>query len=264
MNQQHNISHKQRRPLPPTIRLLLSGLCLGVVFFFNLTQSAAATPPAACGASEAGCQLQANFSAVSSSNTLPGITAVNSSAFGSLIYPDFIEIEQLARAALRRGLIMRESISPYRDDNDFDTFTNHLDTEAGFSTVYTPTTPYDSGLTLNAIVDNVEADLTEARDLYAYLLVFAPNYRFRADAAYISTVPSGYPKALCDPALPENPNPPDPNFTGQVLPPVVDWCDFQSRLRQSVREAANMRLIFGQEFMVDALGVNFSGGFIGG
>ena len=46
---------------------------------------------------------------------------------------------------------------------------------------------------------------------------------------------------------------------------MIDWCNFPARLRQSVREAANMRLLFGQQFMVDAMGLHFSGiDFVGG
>ncbi|MEZ4681282.1 MAG: hypothetical protein R2932_44415 [Caldilineaceae bacterium] len=50
-----------------------------------------------------------------------------------------------------------------------------------------------------------------------------------------------------------------------MLDPVIDWCNFTARLRQSVREAAYLRMIFGQQFMVDALGLHFSAGaLIGG
>src|SRR4029079_1134264 len=49
-----------------------------------------------------------------------------------------------------------------------------------------------------------------------------------------------------------------------VLSPVVDWCDFKARLRQSIREAANIRMMVGQQFMVDALGMNFSSKTVGG
>ena len=46
---------------------------------------------------------------------------------------------------------------------------------------------------------------------------------------------------------------------------MIDWCNFPARLRQSVREAANLRLLFGQQFMVDAMGLHFSGvEFVGG
>ena len=46
--------------------------------------------------------------------------------------------------------------------------------------------------------------------------------------------------------------------------PIIDWCNFPARLRQSVREAAYLRMIFAQQFVVDALGLNFSGDLVGG
>ena len=67
-----------------------------------------------------------------------------------------------------------------------------------------------------------------------------------------------YKNTLC--AKAENPNPPDPQHTGQVLDPIVDWCNFPARLRQAVREAAYLRMVFAQQFMVDALGLHFSAG----
>ena len=63
----------------------------------------------------------------------------------------------------------------------------------------------------------------------------------------------------------EDLNPPDPEYTGLVLAPIIDWCDFRARLRQAVRESVNIRMIFGQQFVVDAMGLHFSGTeFVGG
>ena len=80
----------------------------------------------------------------------------------------------------------------------------------------------------------------------------------RADNGTDSDAGANYKEELC--AQPEDPNPPDPAKSGQVLDPVIDWCDFPARLRQSVREAAYLRMIFAQQFMVDALGLHFSAG----
>ncbi len=41
---------------------------------------------------------------------------------------------------------------------------------------------------------------------------------------------------------------------------MIDWCNFPARLRQAAREAAYLRMIFAQQFMVDALGLHFSAG----
>lgn len=174
---------------------------------------------------------------------------------GQLIYVDFKQIETEARTKLERGLTMRESISPYKQENDFNTHLRNLDYAAGWDQVYPGTTPYEDTLTFIQVVNSVEKDLTEARDLYAFLVVFAPEARFRNDGDYNSS--------LCGITDKEDPNPADPAFSGQVLDPVIDWCNFRARLRQSVREAANVRMILGQEFMVDALVRNFSSDFQG-
>jgi len=111
---------------------------------------------------------------------------------------------------------------------------------------------------MQTAIDTAVAELLEARNLYAFLLVYAPQARFRADAAYSAL--------LC--AKPEEPNPPakdaNDNPIAVVLPPVIDWCNFEARLLQSVREAANIRMIFAQQFVVDALGLHFSATTAGG
>jgi hypothetical protein len=114
-------------------------------------------------------------------------------------------------------------------------------------------------MTLQQRIDLADADLRQARDLYAFLAVYAPVARMRADDGTDPNNPGpNYKEQLC--AQPEDPDPPDPAHTGQVLDPVIDWCNFPARLRQSVREAAYLRMIFAQQFMVDALGLHFSAG----
>jgi hypothetical protein len=279
--------HKQQMLSPPW-RVVLAGLCLGIVLAFNLSQISGAGDPAACGVAEKHCRLSGGFSGVSAGGTyLGGITASSNPPFGSLVYdPDLVQVEQQARAALARGLAMRESIDPYKFGNDFNSFVRTLDAVAGFDTTYQGVTPYNSGTpkTLNQIIIAAETDLRQARDLYAFLLVYAPEadpgdqaIRFRADPRYTNGGGGAYgsewvdnwngtDKALCDPAYPEELLPEaDPQTNpGEVLPPKIDWCDFHARFRQSVREAANIRMIYGQEFKVDALGVNFSGAIFGG
>lgn len=250
---------KSQRKL--TIRMVSHGVLLGLLFSLAFTFSSSYAqgikPP--CGANEASCRVSGGFSAVSVENTNPNLTGIaspSSPAFGALVYTDFKQIEAVAREHLGRAITMRESISPYKANNNFDQHLRQLDYQSGFTKVWGGTSPYPSGLTFLEIVNKVESDLTTARNYYAFLAVFAPEQRFRTDSFYTAS--------LCGTTDKEDPVPPDPLNTGQVKPPIVDWCNFKARLRQSVREAANVRMIIGQEFMVDALGMNFSGNFVGG
>ena len=203
-------------------------------------------------------QSEVNPNPISVDHPSPsGQPAVAPSApvFGELVYSDFVEMEKQARGLLRPNLQFREDISPYRSNTNFDKLVRQFDTAGGFTAIYTAT------LTLQDRIDQADRELSEARDLYAYLLAAAPQARFRADPYYKGDPPDkSYTKSLCGyPESKENPNPPDPKFSGQVLEPVIDWCDFGARLRQSVREAVNIRMIFGQQFMVDATALHFSG-----
>lgn len=175
---------------------------------------------------------------------------------GGLIYEDFIKIERKAYSLLKPNLEFRESISPYNNKPDYLTLVQKFDYKAGLAGIYTGT------ITLQDRIDQADRELRQARDLYAFLAVYAPESRFRQNSV---TDGINYTTSLCgEGKSKEEPNPPDPKKSGQVLPPVVDWCDFKARLRQSVREAANIRMIFGQQFVVDALEVAFSGDFKGG
>lgn len=197
----------------------------------------------------------------------PAIAGASLPVSGQLIYEDFKAVEAQARALLRRNINFRQDISPYRGGNSFDELVRKFDTASGGGpTGFNKPSPDNPNLTLQDRIDQADAELRQARDLYAYLIVFGPETRFRADGFYNGAPPVGYPASLCgNPASKENPDPPDPQHSGQVLDPIVDWCDFGARLRQSVREAANIRMIFGQQFMVDALGLHFSGAeFYGG
>lgn len=199
--------------------------------------------------------LLGDISAIGSA-TSPTTPAVDSSELlraGALFYADYKALEAEARGLLERNLGFREDISPYRGINKFDDLVRKFDEGSGFSAPYTD--PISGTISLQARIDLADAQLRRARDIYGFLAVYAPVARMRADADYSA--------ALC--AQPENPDPPDPQNTGRVLDPIIDWCDFVARLRQTVREAAYLRLIFAQQFMVDALGLHFSGGaLIGG
>ena len=248
--------------------VLIFGVLLG-------TATKAGVAQAACGPnnlSEA-CSnlytLNGSYSALSGRSTQTG--SVISSAdranlpmAGALLYQDYKALETQARALLEPNLKFREDISPYQGLNNFDKLIRHFDVNSGFAAAYDDPDPNIGMMTLQARIDKADRELRQARDLYAYLAVYADEHRIHADDGQNPAFPGAdYKNTLCK--SPEDPNPADPQHTGQVLDPVIDWCNFGARLRQSVREAAYLRMIFAQQFMVDALGLHFSGGaLIGG
>lgn len=253
-----------RGPDPSGRRLLRSslfGIALGFAFLFTLNLAAAQ------GSLEPRCGADPHCGAANAISPGEGeafgnyrITGPSAPAAGALVYDDFKRIEAQARDLLRRNMNFRQDISPYRGGNSFDELVRKFDTAAGGVTGFNKPAPDNPNLTLQQRIDIADADLRQARDLYAYLTVFGPETRFRGDGFYNGAPPVGYPAPLCgNPASKENPNPPDLQHDGQVLDPIIDWCDFPARLRQSVREAANIRMIFAQQFMVDAMGLHFSG-----
>ena len=184
-------------------------------------------------------------------------------AAGPLFYPDYKVLEAEARTLLERSIKFRQDISPYRDSKNFNDLVRHFDEKSGFSASYTD--PVLGQLTLQQRIDRADTDLRRAREIYGFLAVYAPEARLRGDDGSDPAFnPNGaaagddYKIKLC--AQAENPSPADPQHTGQVLDPVVDWCNFPARLRQAAREAAYLRMIFAQQFMVDALGLHFSAG----
>lgn len=209
--------------------------------------------------------LTGNISAVGSatSNTLPAVDQSQLAMAGPLFYADYKALEEEARDLLERNMKFRQDIAPYRQNNNFNKLVRQFDVNSGFAAVYDDPDQTIPAMSLQERIDLAESDLRQARDLYAYLAVYAPEARMRADNGTDSVPGDNYKDDLC--AKAENPNPPDPAKSGQVLDPVNDWCNFTARLRQSVREAAYLRMIFGQQFMVDALGLHFSAGaLIGG
>ena len=179
-------------------------------------------------------------------------------AAGELIYEDFRAVEERARELMQRSLEFREDISPYRESATFDELVRKFDAASGDITE--SSLPYTDKVTgqsmsLGERINQADRELRQARDLYAYLLTFAPQARFYSDSSHY--------RLLCGKT--ENPNPPDRAYTGLVQDPIIDWCNFRARLRQAVRESVNIRMIYGQEFMVDALSLHFSGTeFVGG
>ncbi len=224
----------------------LSGRLLGVVLLFSiftLVASAQGGP----------IPFSGEFSAVSGFSGAGGqpyrVAYPRLPTSGPLIFDDMKRMEARARALLMNNLTFREAISPYQGANQFDALVRRFDEKSGFAAP----DPTGQESSLGARIELAVRQLEEARDLYAYLAVFADAQRFRDDAAYASD--------LC--AQPENPNPVTDPQTGEVGEPVIDWCDFPARLRQSVREAAYLRMIFGQQFLVDALDAVFSANLVG-
>ncbi len=247
-----------------SIGALLLGLMLTLLLLYRIAQ-------AACGGGNLSdfCSndfgLTGNLSAVGSatSSTLPAVDNSQLPTAGALFYADYKAIETEARGLLERNLTFREDISPYKGQNSFDQLVRQYDIQSGFTGVtYDDPDPTIPAMSLQARIDQADLELRQARDLYAYLAVFAPVDRLRNDDGTDSVPGADYKGALC--AQAENPNPPDPTKSGQVLDPIIDWCNFGARLRQSVREAAYIRMIFAQEFMVDALGLQFGSNLLGG
>ena len=246
---------------PGLLRPWLSGVALGLLLALGLSIPSSTAQSPVCGFDGTTCPVTGDWDPLSVDSVPSGATAItapSAPAFGALVYdPDYKRLEDQAREKLKRGMEARLALSPYQGNLEFSQYVTRFDYAAGWTRAYTGTTPYSQTLTLMDLIDLADQDLREARDLYAYLAVYAPEYRFRADADYITTTLPGYTAPLC--GAPENPDPEDPAHSGLVLDPVIDWCNFPARMRQSVREAAYLRMIFGQQFMADALGLQFSG-----
>jgi len=204
--------------------------------------------------------LSGDLSAAGSptSNSFPAVDNSRLPMAGALFYADYKALEAQARGLLERNMNFRADISPYRPNNNFNKLVRQFDVNSGFSAVYDDPDAAIPSMTLQQRIDLADADLRLARDLYAFLAVYAPEARMRTDNGTDAVPGANYKDQLC--AQAENPSPPDPAHSGQVLDPVIDWCNFPARLRQSVREAAYLRMIFAQQFMVDALGLHFSAG----
>lgn len=228
------------------------GLLLALIFTFT-SDTRPAT--AACGPNQQSDACSPNFglaggiSAVSTDLTNPvRLHSSQLEVVGALTYSDYVAMENEARQLLESAMKFRQDISPYQGTNKFDELVRRFNIDTGFAN-----TPYngaagdpDYPMTLKGQIDGADKNLRRARDLYAYLTIYAPAARMRAEYATTWCKNDGAPDAS----------------TGYEA--TIDWCDFSARLRQSAREAAYLRLIFAQEFMVDALGLRFGGQLLGG
>ncbi|MEZ4681281.1 MAG: hypothetical protein R2932_44410 [Caldilineaceae bacterium] len=70
---------------------------------------------------------------------------------------------------------------PYRQNNNFNKLVRQFDVNSGFAAVYDDPDQTIPAMSLQERIDLGERELRQARDLYAYLAVYAPEARMRAD-----------------------------------------------------------------------------------
>lgn len=239
-----------------SLRTVLSGITLGLVLALTLSLQSGS---AACGPNNRSDYCSDHYGMLGDLSAVAGRTSVVGADYpavappelapaGELIYVDMKAMEIKARGLLKSSADFRTTISPSLNKPDFDRLVRQFDYASGFIRDLDGAGP--GTMTLQQRIDQADADLRLARDIYAFLAVYANIPRFKADPDYSA--------ALC--ARPDNINPPvDPTHPDVVPEPVIDWCNFAARMRQSVREAAYLRMIFGQQFTADALGLHFSG-----
>ncbi|MCB0088537.1 MAG: hypothetical protein KDE54_11540, partial [Caldilineaceae bacterium] len=165
--------------------------------------------------------LSGDLTAVGSptGNSLPTVDNSRLPMAGALFYADYKALETQARDLLERNMNFRADISPYQPNNNFNKLVRQFDINSGFSAPYDDPDPAIPAMTLQQRIDLADADLRQARDLYAFLAVYAPVARMRTDTGQDANNPGpNYKEQLC--AQAEDPNPPDPTHTGQVLSPV--------------------------------------------
>ncbi len=139
-----------------------------------------------------------------------------------MTYLDLKYVEQAAREKLKCGLDVREALSPYKGNVAFETYVKQFDYEAGWGN---PAPELDrppclgNTASLIDVIDAADQSLHDARDLYAYLAVFAPEHRFRADDVYISDTPAGYDAPLCSATDKEGPGSGRPGALGSGAGP---------------------------------------------
>lgn len=191
-----------------------------------------------------GWTVEADFSPLSPApgvNTDWRVTRASGPAFGPLLYdPDLRAVEAYARSLLERSKAFRRDVSPFQDSSSFEQLVANFDYGAGFAAAY-------KDATLRQAIDQADSDLRLARDAYAFLTAMNRESDFRSDERNAGI-------CLRDPAM-------EDLFADT---PTIDWCNFPARTRESLREAAYIRMIFGQQFTADALGYTFSGNLVGG
>ncbi|MFQ5858460.1 MAG: hypothetical protein ACE5LU_22915, partial [Anaerolineae bacterium] len=254
---------------------------------------------------------------------------------GQLTHSDFLSVEKEAKRLLEENKRFRQDISPHAQKDNFDALVRKFDYAAGFSK------KIDGQVKLQERIDDATKQLKDARDLYAFLAVYADEQRFRngrflfniaaADEPdFVAALPAG----AADEQQPAELTPDQITAIKKVFkdgtgielsdaliltplaairedgaqqtskwriqdgnrifivgrqgagfgiysrdntdnrqycnpipqkddpladPPVIDWCNFAARMRESVREVAYVHMIFGQQFTADAMGLHFSG-----
>jgi hypothetical protein len=156
---------------------------------------------------------------------------------GPVAYADMKMIEAEAYQLLDHNKTFRQDISPHQEATQFEDLVRYFDYNQAFE-VETA-----DGLTIQKHLNLADKELRQARDLYAYLAVYADEERFRTDPDYADA-------GLCGVEDPFN--------------DLIDRCNFAARMRESLREVAYLRMIFGQQFTADALGFTFGANVVGG
>ena len=162
---------------------------------------------------------------------------------GVLSYNDQAIIESIAWNNLDVAKRFRQRISPYQTNP-----ANQQDFEVLVRQFFTATNPLDAfdrivpllpnelvTMTLRDKLNAVESSLRYARDTYAYLAIYGNHTRFRSDLGSQCAVGA-----------------------------TVNRCDFARMAREVIREAAYLRLIFGQQLTADSIGLFFGANVVGG
>ncbi|MEZ4677799.1 MAG: hypothetical protein R2932_26640 [Caldilineaceae bacterium] len=244
---------------------MLLGL-LGVSFALVQTVKAQCIPEREGEFCSATHRLLGNLSSISPESSPAANTATIEKSLlppaGGLIYSDLKKLEAEARALLIKSRTFRRNISPHLEKPDFDELVATFDEASDFNQKL-PSDP--NGPTLQERIDQADSDLRRARDLYAFLAVYADAARFRSDATLqwgnaAEQQPGRTGLAVCQ----ATPHEDDLVGVAPAYLPTYDYCNFADRMRESVREAAYLRMIFGQQFTASALGLNFGGEVVGG
>ncbi|MCB0072509.1 MAG: hypothetical protein KDE20_13665, partial [Caldilineaceae bacterium] len=156
---------------------------------------------------------------------------------GQITHGDMVAMEAEAHKLLDDARTFRLDISPHNERPGFDAIVRQYNYDAGFEV------EYEGGVTLAQRIEEADANLRLARDIYAFLAVYADLPRFRTS-----------PDFVCPDDVEEDP------FADN---PPRDRCKFAARMRESLRENAYLHMIFGQQFAADALGLNFSADTVG-
>ena len=159
------------QPRGQAVRRCLGGLLALALTLLLLVRIA----QAACGGSNLSDFCSSNFglsgdlSAVGSptSNSFPTVDNSQLPMAGALFYADYKALEEQARDLLERNMKFRQDISPYRTNNNFNKLVRQFDVNSGFTAIYDDPDQNIGPMTLQQRIDLADADLRQARDLYA-------------------------------------------------------------------------------------------------